>query len=216
MERRLEPEILDQVGDETAALNLADLRRINRWTRAQARLLRQLQSNFGIQDHFIFLDIGAASGDTAVAVRSRFPQARPVSLDLMHRNLRAAPDPRVQADAFRLPFADGSIDVVHASLFLHHFNERDAKQLVREMFRVSRKLVIVQDLERSWLSYYFLPATQWLLGWNDVTVSDGMKSVAAGWKKQELMNLFQGLPGQLSVAWHFPSIRYFIALRRTG
>lgn len=216
MDRLLEPEILDQMSDDVAALNLADLRRINRWTGARAHLLRLMRRHLNMNDSFIFLDVGAASGDTAAGVSHQFPHAKCICLDLVHRNLSAAPGPRVQADAFHLPFADSSIDVVHCSLFLHHFTATDAKQLVAEMFRVSRRLVIVQDLERSWLSYYFLPATQWLLRWHDVTVADGMKSVAAGWKKQELVNLFEGLKGQISAEWHFPSIRYFIALRRIG
>jgi hypothetical protein len=44
-------------------------------------------------------------------------------------------------------------------------------------------------LERGPLAYHFVPATQWLFGWDRITVHDAPVSVAAGFKRQELQNL---------------------------
>jgi hypothetical protein len=82
------------------------------------------------------------------------------------------------------------------------------------MYRVASKLVLVQDLHRHWISYYFLPLTRFLFQWNKITVEDGMKSVAAGWRRTELESVLSiaGLLSRSKIRWHFPSFRYFIAI----
>lgn len=214
--RALAPELLDQASPEEAQRNLANLRRLNHWTGACAELKRQLRRHFSPQHHLRFLDIGAASGDMSRSVGQEFGDSFRVSLDLSAEHLRHAETPKVAADAFRLPFADGSFDVVHCSLFLHHFSEAEAEALLREMDRVSRRLVLAQDLHRHILAYYFLPATAWLFGWDRLMLHDGPVSVAAGWRRAELEALLQniGLAKMARIDWHFPSFRYFIAIQK--
>lgn len=210
--------MMDSASDADLALNLKDIARINLWTGARGRLLRELGQRFNKTETFRFLDVGAASGDIATAIQENFPQAATICLDLQHRNLTEAPKPSVQADAFRLPFPDGAFEVVHCSLFLHHFTTEQAAELIAEMRRVSSRLVLIQDLHRHWLSYYFLPATQWCFRWHQLTVSDGMKSVQAGWTRHELEELLEGLDllRFSAVRLHFPSFRFFIAIQRKG
>jgi ubiquinone/menaquinone biosynthesis C-methylase UbiE len=211
-QRVREQEILDQVSDELAAQNLADIARINLLTGARARLMTELRRCFRPDESFRFLDVGCASGDFAAAVRRRFPQSATLCLDLMERNLRRAPAPKLAANAFRLPLRDSSVEVAHCSLFLHHFSEDECRHIIAEMYRVSRRLLIIQDLHRHWLSYYFLPVTQPILRWNEITVGDGMKSVAAGWRRPELEALLAGYSAR--IRWHFPSFRYFVTVDR--
>lgn len=215
--RSIEQEDLDFQTDEAAARNLADIARINRFTGARRRLLASLGERYGPKDRFRVLDVGAASGDFAVAIRGAFPNSEVVCLDLRHRNLRGAPRPCVQGDAFALPFKSRSVDVVHASLFLHHFDDEAAGRLILEMHRVARGVVMIQDLHRHWLAYYFLPLTQSIFGWDPLTVTDGMKSVAAGWRRKDLKQLLTrlGLIKFATIEWHFPSFRYFIAISGT-
>jgi len=51
--------------------------------------------------------------------------------------------PDVVCPAERLPFADGSFDVVACRIAAHHF--ADVASAVREMARVSRRLVVIED-----------------------------------------------------------------------
>ncbi len=132
------------------------------------------------------LDIGAASGDTGAVVQRAFPKARVVSIDRIARNLRLAAEPKLVADAFHLPFADATFDVVSCSLFLHHFEDGDVVRLLQEMRRVSRRHVQAIDLERSILARAFLPATRWLFGWHAITLHDGPVSVEAAFRRKEL------------------------------
>ena len=59
---------MDSVPDDVAAINLADLARINRFTGARRHLIAMLRRRFAGTDSFRFLDVGAASGDLALAV----------------------------------------------------------------------------------------------------------------------------------------------------
>ena len=47
------------------------------------------------------------------------------------------------------PWPDGSFDVVHCSLLVHHLEPRDAIAFLREAGRVARLGVIVNDLVRA-------------------------------------------------------------------
>src|SRR6476659_5436344 len=56
-------------------------------------------------------------------------------------------------DGLALPYPDRSFDVVHASMVLHHLTVDEALRLIREMARVARLGVVVNDLERSRLGW---------------------------------------------------------------
>jgi len=188
-ERLITPEILDRAPDGEARANLADIVRINRYFGGHAALLRELGRLEPRHASFTVLDVGAASGDHARSIRARFPNAEIVSLDLHARNLAAAPDPRLQADAFRLPVAAQSVDYVCCNLFLHHFSAHEIVSLLRDFAVIARKAVLVTDLERRHTAHHFLPATRWLFGWHPVTLHDGPASVRAGFRPHELERL---------------------------
>ncbi len=187
--RVIEPERLDHESDDVVEVNLRDLERLNRYFGGHATLIAELARLETRASRFTLLDCGAASGDYARRLSRQFPNACIVCLDRQARNLANAPQPRVQADAFCLPFADGSFDYVCASLFLHHFEDAGVETLLREFSRVARKAVIVNDIERHWFARSFLPATRWIFRWHDNTVHDGILSVRAGFKPGELTGL---------------------------
>ena len=135
------------------------------------------------------LDVGAASGDSALVIRELYPGATVTSLDNNWTNLERAPDPKLVADAFELPFGNESFDYVLCSLFLHHFDDAKVVRLLSEFYGLAKRGLAVCDLERNILPYLFLPATRALLGWNKITVSDGVKSVRASFRASELRSL---------------------------
>ena len=91
------------------------------------------------------LDLGSAAGATGRQIRKRFHRAHVVSLDISAAMLATARRRRgwfskasvVQADASRLPFAEGSFDVVVANQLLPWLPEPDA--MFAEVARVLRK-----------------------------------------------------------------------------
>ena len=58
--------------------------------------------------------------------------------------------------------------------------------MLQEFARVARRAVLVIDLERNPIAYYFLPWTRWMFGWDPVTVNDGAISVEAAFRPREL------------------------------
>jgi protein SCO1/2 len=196
MSRVIRPERMDTAPEAEARPSLFDLVRLNRWFGGHATLLGELAKLESPDSAFSVLDVGAASGDHARAIKARFPRATAVSLDLSAAHLADAPSPRVQANAFRLPFADRSFDYVCANLFLHHFEDDVVVRLLRGFGAVARRAVLVTDLERHWIARSFLPATRRLFGWSPITLHDGVISVDAAFKPEELRRLAvrAGLP----------------------
>lgn len=187
--RLIQPELLDHLPPEEARPNLVDLTRINRSFGGHSVIRKTLARVVNGNDRFTLLDIGAASGDTAVLIRQLYPGASVTSLDYNSVNLEAAPRPKVIANAFELPLRDGSFDYVLNSLFLHHFTDEQVVQLLRSFYSIARRALLVIDLERHIVPYYFLPATKRLLGWKKITVHDGRISVRAAFRAGELRQL---------------------------
>jgi len=206
--RIIEPELLDHLPPEEARQNLADLVRINHDFGGHSVLRKTLAHVARENNAFTLLDVGAASGDAAQVIRNLYPAASVTSLDLHPVNLEAAPHPKLIADAFELPFGKQSFDFVLASLFLHHFSDRQVTDLLRSFYDLARRALLVCDLERHILPYWFLPLTKRLLGWNRVTVHDGRISVRAGFRAEELRKLAnQAGIERVEVETHRPAFR---------
>lgn len=188
-QRRIQPELLDHAEPKEARKSLADLVRLNTHFGGHGILRRLLASVVQPHESFSLLDVGAASGDTARLIHDSYPHATVVSLDLNATNLALAPEPRLRGDAFRLPFAPASFDFVFTSLFLHHFQDDEIVDLLRGFRQIARRAVLISDLERHLISYYFLPVTRFLYGWHKLTLHDGPISVRAAFTANELRSL---------------------------
>jgi len=214
-ERLIEPELLDHSEPSEARENLADLVRINRKFGGHSALRKTLDSVVCKKERFTLLDIGAASGDMARLVRQWYPDASVTSLDYNLVNLEQAPPPKVIADAFTLPLKDESFDYVLCSSFLHHFRNDQVTELLRSFYAVARKALLVIDLERHILPYWFMRVSQPFYGWGRVTVHDGQISVRASFQRRELLALAgdAGLKGA-AVKIYRPAFRLGLVARK--
>jgi len=114
----------ERLGSSAPAMverNLRDIARITRWFGGHRTMLKLLRQFVEPADRFTILDVGAAPGDMGKSIVKRYPNAKVVSLDRGRRHLKRARPPKVAADAFALPFADGTFDFVMCSFFLRHF-----------------------------------------------------------------------------------------------
>jgi SAM-dependent methyltransferase len=164
-------------------------------------------------DRFSTLDVGAASGDMARCVQKRFRHAQVVSLDRRPLHLKTASTPRIAADARALPFANASFDLVLCSSLLHHFPNNEVVALIREMGRIARRAVVVLDIERHPLAYFFLPITRPFPRWSELSVHDGCASLAAAFRRSELESLAQSVAsGRVVAQSHRPWFRLSMVL----
>jgi ubiquinone/menaquinone biosynthesis C-methylase UbiE len=190
--RLIEPELLDHLPPDEARPNLADLVRINAKFGGHSVLRRAvLQATKG-DSGGTFLDVGAASGDSARQIQQCCPGATITCIDYNATNFENAPPPKALANVFDLPFKPASFDYVFCSLFLHHFSDGAVKDILRNLYGVARKAIIICDLERHPLPYIFLPLTRPFFKWNRITVHDGIRSVRAAFRAGELEQLAKG------------------------
>jgi 2-polyprenyl-3-methyl-5-hydroxy-6-metoxy-1,4-benzoquinol methylase len=206
--RVLKPELLDSAGRELRDLNLQDIVRINRWCGGHRVLLRVLRGLVSSRERFSVLDVGAASGDMGQCIGEVFPNARVLLTDYRLAHLRNTALPRVAADAFRLPFLPGAFDFVICSSVLHHFPDGQVVDLIRKTRSFARRALIILDLERHPIPYYFLPSTRSVFGWSTLTLHDGPISVAAGFRAEELASLTHAAgAGAVTIRKHRPWFR---------
>jgi SAM-dependent methyltransferase len=203
-------EFLDGPLDDPDVLigNLRDLRRVNRWlggvalSRAAIDALVGRQADTGTS--ITLLDVGTGAADIPVALLADW-QRRDRHLEVTAvdsraevlfaaRMARPAID-RVKrltlatADGRSLPYPDDSFDVVHASMVIHHLEPADAVTLLREMRRVSRRGVVVNELRRGWLYWLGARLLAWIGTRNRFTRHDGPLSVRRAYSVGELRAL---------------------------
>jgi SAM-dependent methyltransferase len=193
--RATEPELLDGgVPDHEAIRSLSDLRFVNRWLGGRRSLLRAVRPLLGGIARPRLLDVGCGSADLPGFLARTLP-SRPVAVgvDLKLVHLKQAPREvqRVVADVRRLPFAAGSFDVVTASLFLHHFDGPEVAEVLRSLYALSRRALVVNDLRRALVPYVFGRAVFPRVFRSPVSVADGLLSIRRGFTPGELLAAFR-------------------------
>jgi ubiquinone/menaquinone biosynthesis C-methylase UbiE len=152
------------------------------------------------------IDVGGGRGDFARRVLAWAERtARPVRVvvvdrdgDLLGRAVAATGGRvrAVRADATALPFREGAVDVVIASLTLHHLEPDAAVRCLGEMRAVARAGVIVNDLLRTPLTLALVWVATRLLARHRFARHDGPLSVRRAYSPEELQGLAEkaGLP----------------------
>lgn len=88
----------------------------------------------------------------------------------------------------RDPLPEG-YDMIMSTLFLHHLDEDDAVAFLREGAARTRDRLLIQDILRSRLSYWFARAGTRLLLLNDICRLDGRTSVEGAFTREEAREL---------------------------
>jgi len=181
--RSTEPELLDLETPprEMMARVVGYLRFVNRWlggTRAVAHHLKE------IREPVTVLDVGAGGADVPSELARRFPNLRPVALDLSEMMLSFVEGmPRVRGDVLRLPFRDRGVDYVISSNFFHHLSDDQAVAALRECDRIARRGIVINDLLRKRMAVFWIKVfTLWA---NPYVKADGPQSVRRGFTAEE-------------------------------
>lgn len=211
-----EPELLDAgVSSGETARSLADLRLVNRLLAGRRRLLAAVRPH--LESGGRLLDVGCGSGDVPDFLRERLaPPPIVVGLDVKRSHLGGIPDTvrPVVADVRALPFPEAAFDVVTASLLLHHFDDESLIPLLRGLYRVTARALVVSDLHRAAVPHLFGTVTFPLLFRSPVSVHDGLVSIRRGFRPAELRRAFDqaGIP-HVRVGRHFPYRLLAVAVR---
>jgi len=190
-------ELLDGGGLSLAEVeqNLVDLARLNRLPGGTAASIKGIGRLMGIGADTRVLDVGTGRADMPLAFAER--GWRTIGLDtnpdvLLVARRQAAAQPLVEivaGDGRSLPFDDGTFDVAHASLFVHHFAPAEVIAVLGEMRRVARRGVVVNDLRRGLMPLLATGASALLFGRSRVTWTDGVASARRSYTLAELDEL---------------------------
>ncbi len=187
-------ELLDsgELAPAEVRANLADLARLNRLPGGTSASIAAIERLVGSGLRTTVVDIGTGRADMPLAFarrgwRSIAVDSNPEVLRVARAVTRGTPTIEVvEADAGHLPLPDDGVDVAHCSLLVHHLDASEAVAVLREMARVARLGVVVNDLRRGMLPLVVTAATVIVLGRTHVTRTDGIASARRSYTLSEL------------------------------
>jgi hypothetical protein len=199
--RVLEPELLDELppDDPRALQSRRDLHRINWWMRNPQILASSLRKRF-TQAPRRLADIGAGDGDFSVQVaRQLSGKWENIELILLDRkDAGAGAIDRIKqnhwhaqfvvADVFEWLDRKDQFDGIYTNLFLHHFSSEQLEVLFEKISQRTNYFVACEPRR-----YRFSGAIRfllWIIGCSQVTRDDGVISVRAGFRGNELTKLW--------------------------
>lgn len=233
MKRAMAKELLDEGEIDLQELerSLREVWHVNRYLGGNPALFRHLgkmlaDPRAADRGGIRLLDVAAGIGDIPLALlRWRKMNGLDVTISCIdiHPGMvelaarRTASSDKITAmvaDATAMPFEDDSFDIAFCNLALHHMDEEQAVQLIRELDRVSRIGWVVTDLERRRLAYWSAMLLAGVVWRSPVTKHDGPLSVRRSYTAAEARELLNraGIEGAV-VRRHFP---FRLALVRHG
>ncbi len=201
--RSSEPERMDSDCVDYADYQrcLRDLSRVNRVTLTARPTLRWLeQQGMAAGERFSLLDVASGYGDTLRRIRRwstrRGLEAELVGVDLNPWAVRAARDATPAAariayhatDVFAFT-PDRPIDFIISAQFTHHLTDDAIVAFIRWMERHARRGWLISDLQRSQLARIGFNLLSIVAGWHRFIRSDGLISIARGFRPAELAAL---------------------------
>ena len=206
--RQFNPTILEMIDrpeiDRSILVGeLKNLRKINQWFGTHRMLRREIElfmSKNKLQALSI-LDLCTGSADNPQAIVDWYRQSqipiRITATDINSNILEQAKHECVgypeicfeKINALAPPYPDLQFDVVMCNLALHHFTVEDAVQILKQMWRLTRGMILMSDLHRSRiisvLTQIFIP----LWTSNSMTRFDANLSVQRAFTWDELLRL---------------------------
>ena len=199
MRKSFDLEMMDNfsIDDERIDKALAELKIINRYLGGDSASLKGFKiilKNNSVNHNLKVLDAGSGSSDILLAIKNSYQELSVFSLDL---NLRACKyalhsllNPKIICgNVHSLPFKNSMFDVVHASLFFHHFNEDEIKEILPALLSATKYGLIINDLRRSIFAFIGIKILTLLFSNSEMVKNDGPLSVRRGFIKKELVSI---------------------------
>jgi len=210
LKRSREKELMDNfsIEDERIDLALYEIAKVNKFLGGSSvshSALKRLLKNY--KEGIRLLDIGAGGCDTFLNECFKTQ----IKLTTIDANLRACQYLSsksksisiVCGDAKALPFKKKNFDIVHASLFLHHFAEKEIIVLIKSFLELSKIGVIINDLQRSIFAYWGIKIISFFFSKSELFKNDAPLSVKRGFTKKELKTILNETGEKYSISWRW-------------
>lgn len=202
-------ELMDDfsIGGDLLRDTLDKLENINRWLGGNKVTLKGLKSilkNHPKEQEITIIDIGCGHGDILrdVAKYGRKHKyifkligvdANPSAIDYANELSKEYPELSfITEDIFSNDFKKRKVDVVLATLFLHHFKEEELASFLATTLKQTKKGIVVNDLHRNKLAYYLFLLLSLFIK-NRMIIEDGLTSVLRGFKRKDLERISKTL-----------------------
>lgn len=215
--RSTTPEVLDDENVDLADYQrcLAELAVVNRITfthRPTLHWLARATKALPVGAKFSLLDVGYGDGDLLRAIArwadQRGLKAQLTGLDLNPRSAAAArgatpPDMGIEyrtGDVFSYR-PDEPVDFIVSTQFAHHLSDEDIVEFLVWLEKNSLCGWHVADLHRHSFAYYGFPILARLMGWHRIIRSDGMISIARGFRRQDWQAYLDKADLRAQISW---------------
>jgi 2-polyprenyl-3-methyl-5-hydroxy-6-metoxy-1,4-benzoquinol methylase len=227
-QRSFQSELLDEPGIPTELLhqNLRELDTINRLLGGHQATLKGLQLLLRDRSRVYHIaDIGCGGGD-AIRQICRYAERRgfrvrvtgvDMNPDCVSYTQKNCGDLRnvnvVTADYRDFLEEDKSVDIIHCSLFCHHLDDTQLKELLNKMKQYASVGFIINDLHRHWFAYYSIRFLTRIFNGSKLVRNDAPLSVQRGFTRKEIeQHLYKaGIRGRIEWIWAF---RYLITYHK--
>lgn len=221
--RSKEKEIMDDFSMKGDLLRdtLNTLGRINKWLGGNAVTIngiKKVLSNVPNNDTISIVDLGCGHGDMLRQVadfgRNRNYKFNLIGIDankdaIDYAKALSVDYPEISyknVDIFSEEFQTDTYDIVLATLFLHHFNEKEIKQLLKVLSNNSNLGIVINDLHRHRLAYYLFKLLSLTIN-NTMIKQDGLTSILRAFKRNELKTFAKELNLRSEIYWKW-AFRY--------
>ncbi len=139
------------------------------------------------------LDVGAGASDILQYLSNNFHVFNIAGFDLNKRTCRILRAKSIKniicADSLNIPIKEKQFDVIHASLFFHHFTEEQIKKMISEFLKISRTGIIINDLRRTVFALLGIKIISSLFSKSEMFKNDGPLSVRRGFEKSDWVKI---------------------------
>ena len=165
------------------------------------------------------IDIGCGGGLFLLKLSQYFPNMRLRGYDISQEAIQCAQqelqDWQMKSQACNVSFhlqaipsleiAEDNIDVVLSTLVCHHLTDSEIIHFLQKSQSLARKAVIINDLHRHPLAYFFYALLSPFLFRNRLITHDGLISIQRGFTRKEWeFYLNQAKISQYQIKWCFP------------
>ncbi len=174
--------------------NLYELDVINKYLGGYKVTLGALNRVVSSNAEMVLVDIGSGGGDSLQQIRKwsikQHINSKLIGIDIKESCIdysisKQSKEINFICDDYRNIFKYISkVDVIHASLFCHHLNNKEIVELIQ--FCITNKiLLIINDLERNIFAYYAIKLLSKLFSKSYLVKNDAPLSVLRGFKTSE-------------------------------
>ena len=226
LEESMDDFSMDNAGLVTA---LDDIARINQFLGGNAVTLdgvKTLIKDFPKDQVITIIDFGCGSGDM-LRMLSKYGKDhnlnfKLIGIDANEATIRHAEKcsanfeniSYLAEDIFLYDFSQLSIDIALITLTLHHFKNDEIIKIMKVIFNLVKKGIVVNDLQRSKLAYRLFQAIIFIFRLEKMTANDGLISILRGFKREDLEKFSKDLGlKKYSIKWKW-AFRYQWIIRK--